>query len=105
MVEQNIKEQPDETVKLFIGNLSYKSLDDDIQTLLAPYGEVLAVDIARDKITRRSKGFAFVTFILNDTTELYELDGLILDQRALKINEAEKYRKVKQNKKKKRSAF
>ncbi len=105
MVKQIVKEQPDDTVKLYIGNLSFKSLDDDIQTLLAPYGEVLAVDIARDKITKRSKGFAFVTFILNDTTELYELNGLILHQRALKINEAEKFRKVKQNKKRKKSAL
>lgn len=105
MVEKSPGEQTDNSIKLFIGNLSFKSKNEDIQKLLTPYGEILAVDIARDKISGKSKGFAFATLILSDSSAMHELDGLILHERSLRINDAEKHRKVKRNKKKKRSAL
>jgi RNA recognition motif-containing protein len=105
MVERIDKEEDNTPITLFIGNLSYRSTPDDISKLLTPYGEVLAVDIARDKLTGRSRGFAFVTFTISESGNLYELDGLVLDNRTLKINDAEKHRKIKQNKKRKKKAF
>jgi RNA recognition motif-containing protein len=47
--------------KLYVGNLSYTTTEEELRTLFAQAGTVGQVDIIKDRDTGRSKGFAFVT--------------------------------------------
>jgi cold-inducible RNA-binding protein len=46
--------------KLFVGNLSYKVGEEELRELFAAYGEVASCNVAKDRDTGRSRGFAFV---------------------------------------------
>lgn len=47
-------------VKLYVGNLSYQTTEDELRTLFAQAGAVASVALIKDRDTGRSKGFAFV---------------------------------------------
>ncbi len=47
-------------VKLYVGNLSYSTTDEDLRTLFAQAGTVTSVAVIKDRDTGRSKGFAFI---------------------------------------------
>jgi len=49
---------------IYVGNLNYKVDEDVLKEIFEEYGEVTAVKIVTDNVTRKSKGFAFVT--MND---------------------------------------
>jgi RNA recognition motif-containing protein len=46
--------------RLFVGNLSYRTLENDLQDYFAAAGVVSSVNIMFDKFTGKSRGFAFV---------------------------------------------
>src|SRR3954452_8656184 len=46
--------------KLFVGNLTYTSTENDLQDLFAQAGSVVSVSIMQDRATGRSRGFAFI---------------------------------------------
>jgi cold-inducible RNA-binding protein len=48
--------------RLFVGNLSYQTTDSDLQDYFAQAGVVTSVNVMMDKMTGRSRGFAFVEF-------------------------------------------
>ncbi len=74
--------------KLYVGNLSYNTTDEDLRTLFTQAGTVTAVDLIKDRDSGRSKGFAFVT--MSNQTEMEEairlFNGYSLDQRQLNVN-------------------
>ncbi len=45
---------------IYVGNLSYKTTDDDLRTLFSQFGEVTSARVVTDRISGRSKGFGFV---------------------------------------------
>lgn len=45
---------------LFVGNLPYSADSDALQELLMPFGEVIKLELVFDRISGRSRGFAFV---------------------------------------------
>jgi RNA recognition motif-containing protein len=47
-------------VKLYVGNLSYETSEEDLRTLFAQAGAVASVALIKDRDTGRSKGFAFI---------------------------------------------
>ena len=47
--------------KLYIGNLSFDSTENDLQDMFAAFGPVNEVNLITDRTTGRSRGFAFVT--------------------------------------------
>jgi RNA recognition motif-containing protein len=47
--------------KLYIGNLSFDSTENDLQDLFAAFGPVNEINLITDRTTGRSRGFAFVT--------------------------------------------
>lgn len=47
-------------VKLYVGNLSHTTTEDDLRTLFAQAGTVASVAVIKDRETGASKGFAFV---------------------------------------------
>lgn len=48
--------------RLFVGNLSFQTLDKDLEDYFSQAGVVSSVNVMLDKFTGRSRGFAFVEF-------------------------------------------
>jgi cold-inducible RNA-binding protein len=76
-------------MKIFVGNLSFNTTENDLNNLFAQVGTVEAVSIITDRDTGRSKGFGFVTMNDDDASKaIAQLSGTQLDGRTLTINEA-----------------
>ncbi|HEY5669998.1 MAG TPA: RNA-binding protein [Anaerolineales bacterium] len=77
-------------MKLYVGNLSYNSTEEDIRTLFAQAGTVVSVDLIKDRFTGSSKGFAFVEMSSQSEGEnaIRMFDGYSLDDREIKVNVA-----------------
>ena len=75
-------------VKLYVGNLSYTTTEDNLRTLFTQAGEVASVALITDRETGNSKGFAFVE--MNTEAEAQKaislLNGFNLEDRELKVN-------------------
>ncbi len=75
-------------VKLYVGNLSYNTTEDDLRTLFAKAGQVASVALIKDRDTGNSKGFAFIE--MNTQVEAKQaismFNGFNLDDRELKVN-------------------
>ena len=77
------------TKKLFVGNLSFQTSEQDLNDLFAQVGKVESVSIITDRMTGRSKGFGFVEMD-NEAAEnaITKFNGTDLDSRKLTVNEA-----------------
>ena len=77
--------------RLYVGNLSYNTSQEDLKALFASAGEVREVAIPTDRETGQARGFAFVTMASASEANaaIAQLNGSILDGRALKVNEAQ----------------
>ena len=77
-------------MKLYVGNLSFESTENDLQDLFEQHGTVNEVHLMMDKMTGKSRGFAFIT--MNDDTQakaaMSATNGKELNGRALNVNEA-----------------
>lgn len=78
------------STKLYVGNLSFNTTENDLQDAFAPHGTVASVDLIMDKMTGRSRGFAFVTMDSPDAAKaaISAMHGAQLDGRPLTVNEA-----------------
>jgi RNA recognition motif-containing protein len=76
--------------KLYVGNMSFKTSEDDLRAAFEQFGAVTDVYVAMDKMTGRPRGFAFVTMgTAEEAREAAEkLNGADLGGRALTVNEA-----------------
>jgi len=76
--------------KLYVGNLSFNTMDTDLKTLFAQAGTVVSCDIILDKFTSKSRGFGFVEMSTQEEAAkaIAEFNGKDLDGRALTVNEA-----------------
>ncbi len=52
--------------RLFVGNLSYQTLENDLQDYFAQAGAVTSVNLMLDKMTGKSRGFAFVEYAASE---------------------------------------
>ena len=77
-------------VKLFIGNLSFATREDDLRTLLAQAGTVTSCELIKDRNTGESKGFAFVMMgSQQDAVKATQMfNGYTLDDREIKVGTA-----------------
>jgi len=75
-------------VKLYVGNLSYQTSEEDLRTLFAKAGEVASVALIKDRDTGNSKGFAFVEMTTQAEAQkaISMLNGFNLEDRELKVN-------------------
>ncbi|HKZ54731.1 MAG TPA: RNA-binding protein [Anaerolineales bacterium] len=76
--------------KLYVGNLSYTTTEDDLRTLFAQAGSIKSVALIKDRDTGRSKGFAFVEFETQAEAQkaISMLNGTQFQERALTVNMA-----------------
>ena len=76
--------------KLYVGNLSFKTTEDELRTHFGQFGTVTDVYVAMDKMTGRPRGFAFVTMGTEEEakTAAEKLNGTELGGRQLTVNEA-----------------
>lgn len=76
--------------KIYVGNLSYSTTQDDLETTFSQYGTIQDIRLIMDRETGRSKGFAFITFESDDSAaSASQQNGMTLDGRPLRINLAE----------------
>lgn len=77
--------------RLYVGNLSYNTSQEDLRAFFAGAGEVREVAIPTDRETGQVRGFAFVTMVDASAANaaISQLNGSMLDGRALKVNEAQ----------------
>lgn len=76
--------------KLYVGNLSYDTTEEQIKELISKSGSVESVSLITDKFSGRSKGFAFVEMESEEDAKkaISEANGTELDGRAIMVNEA-----------------
>jgi cold-inducible RNA-binding protein len=76
--------------KLFVGNLSFNTTENDLQDAFAQFGTVAEVNLMMDRMSGRPRGFAFVTMATKEEADkaIQGMNGTDLDGRALTVNEA-----------------
>lgn len=76
--------------KLYVGNLSYKTRDEDLKAVFEEAGAVVSAKILTDRETGRSRGFGFVEMETEEGAQaaVQKLDGYTLDGRRLKVDES-----------------
>ena len=77
-------------MKLYVGNLSFETTENDLQDLFEQHGAGNEVHLMMDRMTGKSRGFAFIT--MNDDAQakaaMSATNGKELNGRALNVNEA-----------------
>jgi cold-inducible RNA-binding protein len=77
-------------MKLYVGNLAFETTENDLQDLFEQHGTVNEVNLMMDRMTGKSRGFAFIT--MGDATQanaaMSALNGRELNGRGLNVNEA-----------------
>ena len=79
------------TRKLFVANFPYSTTPEELEQLFAPHGAVVAVKIATDRETGRSRGFGFIEMESEEACEnaIRKMDGFQMAGRALAVRQAE----------------
>ncbi len=74
--------------KLFVGNLSFKTTENDLQDAFAAHGTVVEANLMMDRMSGRPRGFGFVTMSTPEEAQkaIDALNGKQLDGRALTVN-------------------
>ena len=76
--------------KIYVGNLSFNSNDDDLAAIFSQYGEVASAKVILDRDTGRSRGFGFVEMNDDNAADqaIQRVNGQEVDGRTLNVNEA-----------------
>lgn len=76
--------------KLFVGNLSFNTTENDLQDAFAAHGTVTETNLMMDRETGRPRGFGFITMSTAEEAQkaIEALNGKDMDGRALTVNVA-----------------
>lgn len=76
--------------KLFVGNLPFSTSEEDLRQMFGVYGEIVDLKLILDRMSGRSKGFAFVEFATEDDAQraIEGTNGKDMGGRALVVNVA-----------------
>lgn len=76
--------------RIFVGNLPFSATEGQLTELFGKHGEVTSASVVKDKMTDRSRGFAFVEMASNEAAAaaIAALNGFQMDGRALTVNVA-----------------
>jgi RNA recognition motif-containing protein len=74
--------------KLFVGNLSYNTTENDLQDAFSAHGTVMEANLMMDRATGRPRGFGFVTMSSDEEAQkaVEAMNGQSLDGRPLTVN-------------------
>ena len=77
-------------LRIFIGNLSFKTTEGELETLFAESGSVTSATIIMDRFSGRSRGFGFIEMGSEEEAQaaIEKLNGYEFEGRALTVNEA-----------------
>ena len=78
------------SIKLYVGNLAFRTSSEDLQQLFSQAGTVESASVVEDRDTGRSRGFGFVEMASKEEGEaaIAQFNGKELDGRNLTVNEA-----------------
>lgn len=78
------------SMKLYVGNLSFQTTSEELESLFARVGTVESASVVTDRDTGRSRGFGFVEMAsaAEGTAAIAEFNGKQIDGRSLTVNEA-----------------
>ena len=76
--------------KLFVGNLSFNTTENDLQDAFAVHGTVLETNLLMDRVSGRPRGFGFITMSTPEEAQsaITALNGASVDGRSLTVNVA-----------------
>ena len=76
--------------RLYVGNLSFNATETDLTDLFGQAGQVKDVALIQDRVTGKSRGFAFVTMTTDQeaATAVSQLNGKSIDGRTISVSEA-----------------
>jgi len=76
---------------IYVGNLAYKTTDDDLRTLFSAHGEVTSARVVTDRVSGQSKGFGFVEMPDRDAAQkaIDAINGQDFQGRKLRVNESQ----------------
>jgi len=76
---------------IYVGNLAYSTVDDDLKTLFSQHGTVTSARVVMDRETGRSRGFGFV--VMPEASEaqaaINAVNGMDFQGRPLRVNESQ----------------
>jgi RNA recognition motif-containing protein len=77
-------------MRIYVGNLSYDTTEDELKKDFSAFGEVVSVSVVTDRYSGRSKGFAFVEMTNKAEADaaITGLNGKAVKERTLVVNEA-----------------
>lgn len=75
-------------MNIYVGNVDFKATESQLSDLFAEYGEVTSVKIITDKLSGRSKGYAFVEMANDDEGKaaVAALNGYALNTREMSVS-------------------
>ena len=78
------------STRVFVGNLSYQTTEDDLRQLFAGVANVTSITLVTERDSGRSKGFAFVELATVEDAQkaISELNGQTLHDRAIRVDVA-----------------
>jgi RNA recognition motif-containing protein len=76
------------STKLFVGNLSFNTTENDLQDAFAAHGTVVEANLMMDRVTGKPRGFGFITMSTPEEAQkaIEALNGASLDGRNLTVN-------------------
>lgn len=77
-------------MNIYVGNLDYEVKENDLEDIFGEFGTIRSAKIIFDKFNGRSKGFGFVEMENQEeaSNAIEELNGSVLDNRTIVVNEA-----------------
>ncbi len=78
------------SVRLYVGNLAYSTMDHQLRDAFAEFGEVVSATVIIDRMSGQSRGFGFVEFASQNEAQaaIDAMNGTMLDGRPLVVNPA-----------------